>query len=934
MDYITNSLDTKINLLKSYGKNQKRELALYYQVRLEYLLIFITAYLWNKNLDKIEISSREFVIDKIQRPTIGDIISICRKLDIEKEIFGISKVNQSIQNYPNIRNSFLGHGYTFDDGLDELLGLLNQLYIDITSKKPSRSNILNEKFDLVVVTNFENGNFNGARYLSAERTYTPWICSQKVFDFQINNVYATHGLYDYFRLSPFIDIDGNEKIFIYSCIEERLLGQAKYNQIFETSNFLKEWEDFAQLTIEMNQSKRKSSNGTILNKFENNYKKYIPLKIKEKLRTFLIENKASVCATVWGHGGVGKTATVQSICEDLSKEEKYKKQFNYIIFLTAKDRKFNFENGEIEEIFFDERVDSLESILQKVNQILFDEPLTDFKKVKYFEGRLLLVLDDFETFSAEEKPRIIDFINQLNINHHKVIITTRADIRIGDQLQTNELSEEETLEFLREIIPIEFSNKIDIAKFDETFKVGDRHKQVYEITSGRPIFIFQFAHLYAAHQHEIDKILQYNLRSYSSAVKFLYERIYDYLSDDAKRVFVILAKLVVIEDDLSHVLGKAKYVLNWEHEEERFNNAVDELIKLKIIEVKESDIYHIYSKEIWQIMLNYYKCFPQNTKELWEDRLVRVGREKNPVEQALLIDADKTRLFGDEKEVTEAYNRVLTRVNCSKSTKLLALLNLGEYLFNDLGKKADAINTFTGYIWLFNDECIFIKMYATYLWSSSEIGTDDNLKANRYKAIKVLLEHLAKELNLNDNLSLEMFAMLITFQATYYLTNMEDLKTKLDYKEIRSSQYRSECKHQLEKLAEVQEHGQMLFDSARQINFVESKIPTSIKTRIITALLHCVEICEKLNKLEEAENICLFAFSNFKDSFTQHFYERFKKIYVSQNKSEHKAYEIYKNRVLQGQGGGTISINETKLPKTRDVLVIKKLTLKKPGMLR
>lgn len=919
MDYVITRIEKKITLLKSL--NQQREICLFYQVRLEYILVFILSYLWNKNFDSLEVDDKEYIISKVFRPTIGDIFSICRKLDVKKEIFKVNKIYRSLEKYTHVRNSFLGHGYTFADGVEDLSDKLSELYEEIISSNTKKLTVLTKKNDLVLVTAINKDTASGVRFLCEESSFSPWVCSRKVFDFKLDNIYGSFDPYNYFRLSPFIDISFDEEIFLYCSVQERLLGQLKYNQLFKTKQIYKEWEEFCDLKIDIDEFREKSSNGTILNTFVNNYKKYIPLKIKEKVSRFLLEDKASVSATVWGHGGVGKTATIQSVCEDLANVDKYRnKIFDYIIFLTAKDRKFNFETGEVEDILSDERVESLESIVQKINKILFDEPTNSVEDILNYQGKLLLVIDDFETFSSEEKTRITEFIRKLNINNHKVVITTRADLRIGEQITTNELSEEETLNFLLELIPIEFPQKIIVSDVEKTLRHNDRYKTVFEITGGRPLFIFQFAHLYAANQNFPDKILQYDIKAYGSATKFLFERVYEYLSPDAKKLFVIIGKLVQ-SDDLSHLIGKAKFVLSMEHDEDRFNSAVEELIKLKIIEVREGDVFHIYSKEIWQIMINYYQQFDEPVRENWGIRLERVGYDKNSVEQSLLQRADVSRVSGSESEVINAYNQLLNRVSCPQNIKLLALLNLGAYLFNDRGKIEEAIKLFEDKAPVFAKSGNFIKMYATYLWTTKEY---------RRRAIKILIEYFVdKESFFQENIDLELYGLWITYHSSLIIAEIDELASEKEYRSIIKSVYNEQLKEKERILLEIYKKGRILFDHIKRLEIDDGKISTTARMSSINGLLYLTEVCIRLKEFDAAENICLYAFEKFPENAMEQFYSKFKKLYVSQNKFSHSAYNIYKE-FLKAKNKNIINFEQVKIPKIGQVRVIKLPNSAKP----
>lgn len=80
--------------------------------------------------------------------------------------------------------------------------------------------------------------------------------------------------------------------------------------------------------------KRKSYNGTVINSFTNNYTKYIDVGLTSKILNFLTQNNSSVYATLWGHGGVGKTASIQYVCNMLCQSRE--KKFDYIVFYQLK----------------------------------------------------------------------------------------------------------------------------------------------------------------------------------------------------------------------------------------------------------------------------------------------------------------------------------------------------------------------------------------------------------------------------------------------------------------------------------------------------------------------------------------------------------------------------------------------------------------------
>lgn len=316
MDYIRRQIDERIHLLQATGLNNV-DLKVHYQSRFEFVLVYLLAYLWNKNISKLDESTKEQVFQDVIKPSIGTIVKLCRILDVDKEILKDGRLSMSLEKYPNLRNELLGHGFSFEDS--DATTKLNELYDSVLTANLSA---LKAKVDLIDVKSFDGNLYKGINYKN-DGSPTAWSCSKHIFSFELNSLYGSIDINQYFRLSPFIEILGyGKEIYFFNSIEEKLLGKVRYNRLLETGVYKKEWTEFIELNVIEDGVKIKTSNGTILNAFENNYKKYIDIGIKKKVYEFLTKNKASVCATVWGHGGVGKTATIQSVCDDLANGEK------------------------------------------------------------------------------------------------------------------------------------------------------------------------------------------------------------------------------------------------------------------------------------------------------------------------------------------------------------------------------------------------------------------------------------------------------------------------------------------------------------------------------------------------------------------------------------------------------------------------------------
>lgn len=847
VDIIISKLNKKISFLE---KSQKPDSSLipYYQTKIEYYLILILAYLWNKNYQSLEVDLKERILDLIIQPTLGQVFEMCRNLDSkEKEILN-KKANKIFDKYLYIRNHKIGHGYTYEDGLQKLKLDFKALISDLESNLSIK--LIDQNIDFILVENVAKKVYSGIAYRS-NGDYEPWSCPEKIQDFATGNLYILNERGDYFRVSPFIKIDSEDDYFLFNKIQERLTGKVKYNQIVKTGNTFFEWSDFVNLNVEEDGSRRKSINKTIINTFENNYSKYIDLGlIKEKIRKFVLDNKASVAATVWGHGGVGKTATIQYICEELLNSTQ--KIFDYIIFLSAKDRYYDYLTGTIQSI--ESKINSFESLIKKINYVIFSEEKYDLDKILEFEGQLFLVIDDYETFLAEDKKKIEDFIRRLDINHHKVVVTTRANLILGHEIQINELSPEETKRFLVRLQEIEFPN---VKPFDESELTEDKVSIIHKITSGRPLFIFQFAYVTA--QRGIPSALGTDYKIGEVAVDFLYGRIFEYLSPTAQNIFVIMGLLTADDNgDLTNLIEKVKYILNLEHKEDVFQAAITELEKLRIVEIIDSKFFKVYSHEIQSIMLKYYQASKENFRRGVSQRLTQISRDKGlDNEWALLSNANNSRYSKNEAEVVTNYRQILNRPSCPHDAKLQAIINLGSYLFTERGKKELAIQTMEDYSSQYLDDPQFIKMYSTYTWS---LGS----RSHREKSIQILLDYFSKrkERSLSKDINLELLGNLLTNRAIYWIDHREETKYQYSYEEISVNEFRERQKNEKEQFKDIYKNqGIIVFNFLRNHNINE--ISSGARQNAIAGVYQFVNICIRLKRYDIGRDVCQFALKKF-----------------------------------------------------------------------
>jgi hypothetical protein len=868
MNYILSQINRKIDFLRSDG--QKSDLKIYYQTKFEYSLIYILSYLWNKNWDRIGIDDREYIINCILKPSIGTIVSIIRKLDIDNEFFGnkkLKKLTQFVDDYPNFRNEKIGHGFSFEDDTENYLSFFESFFDIIQAPE---TNIIFSDVDLVKVTKEECDFYKGILFKPDGATYLAWTCPKGIYHFSVNEIYIFTSSNEYHRLSPFIIIESESEFFTFCAIEEKLTGRTKYNRLLKTAFFTIEIKEFEKLSISTDNTKRKSANGTVINLFDNNFKKYIDIGITKNIIDFLEKNRASVFATIWGHGGVGKTASIQRVCEILCNQER--KIFDYIIFLSAKDRYYNYYQGKVNPII--DGISTLEDIITRINLIIFNNPIVDLDLIKNYTGKLLIIIDDFETFSKDEKGKVISFIKQLDINHHKVVLTTRAATLItGEEIQTKELNEEESIIFLQEAIKNEIPS-FNIDQLLKELKNKDIRKKVFKITSGRPLFLLQLA-IFSAQKGTLNDSLNTEIKSTKEAINFLYDRLYDYLSIDAKNMFLGIS-LLVEENDLSGLIGNLKFILSKEEKEDEFQNSLNELIKLKIIVLEDKDFFKVYSPEIYKLMQLYYQNKGSEYDGNITNRFNLINTEKGaPTEIALLENADASRLIETETEVENKYRYILNRDKTPYNIKRAALLSFAKYLITQKDKIQKALKLYQDYFQIFRRDPIYIENYASSAWI-------ENTSSTKYLAIQIIQDFFTTKPKLDQETYLELLGMLTTYKTIVLVSERDEIKNQLKFNEITKSNYDILRKEQKERFKESFKYpGGHLFNVIKDIDLMS--LTPSCRNLVLDGLTHFVEITIRNNKLDVGKEVCYKIINEMPQNYQNAFIYKLNKIAFIEN---------------------------------------------------
>ncbi|HEY9005817.1 MAG TPA: NB-ARC domain-containing protein [Ohtaekwangia sp.] len=871
MDYILHLIEKKIKRFEGTAGSK-----IYHQVRVEYAFNLLLAYFWNKNFEELGISdfvAQGNIIKEIQRPSIGTIASIIEKLDLDKEIEKSKLEGTALTEYAELRNDLIGHGYSFEDDLENYASSFDKWYETLLGLQIP---ILSRKTNLIACEGYneQTEDYLGTIYDSDGDENSNWKCPREIFEFEIGNIYASYETNIYFRISPFIHIEPRvDSIYIYRSVQQLLLGKLRYNRIDKSDgDYTKCWKEFE--FIANNGIVKKQPNGCIINIFTANYKRYIEIgSIKDKIYEFLTgkEKGSSVCVTLWGHGGNGKTATAQKICEELSLNEK--RPFEFIIFLSAKDRELNKYTGKISSISGENRITSFEDLIEKINQLLFSIQSADTSKIISEKSKILFVIDDYETFEDIDKEQITNFIKQLNLNYHKVIITTRNSfLKIGDDIQTNELSANDTIHFLIEILANEHNyTALNLKEVERELQKPETKKEVHRITLGKPIEIIRFVNCFIQKGKFTEEFLREmkKVNSRSERIEFLYGRNYKQLSGDkiAQDIFVVIG-LLTPSESLSSLVSHIKLILGNKDEDENenaFNLALDKLVKLRLIEIDDDGSYKVDSKDILEIMKSEYDKrdpnFKSRTKAIYDRIKSYISSD---TDKALLNHVKSLRHQSNPETTIQQYKEIIRQGrDFSYEIKQEALFDLGDFLFNHRGDKEAAVKLFDEYsdkFYSFN----LVKRHASYTWS-----------INKDKAIKLLesfySKTLTKDITLNKHQRVHLLGLIVMREGQFWNDKFE-----------REFSKRQQIKEELSRINRA--YGHLLISNLKSLgNNIQKDLNSEELFDISLALESFVDLSFRIYNKSLALEVCELVLKNFPEKFNTRFKKKKEKLLGQRN---------------------------------------------------
>lgn len=629
MDYILSRIEKEIEL-GEYEEERICQINLY-RVWFEYVIVSLFSILYNmfgrENKNLID----QIIDDLNKGASAGKLLQYCIRMDTGKVLL-TDELKDKLFEYTRIRN--IGWGHSFSCQKEDYDNFSNQLSELFHSLKCLKHPTLENKQRFYKINKIDGKRYFGIRYEhDGQREKFEMESSSVSFD--IDNVYSLDLMYDcepidyskFQRVSPFIDLKG-EHVYFVDKIKRKNVGQIHYHHLFqkEEKTYTRDWPELVFNKPDPESKIIEMDNGTIINKFERNYSKFvdeIAVHIIQKITEFL-ENKSSDLAVVRGMGGIGKTAIVQKLCNDLSEDANH--PFSYIIFLTAKKRSFDYKEGVLRDLLRDEKkqsnyVSSFEDVQRELREIFEISEETDGNSFcfKSNKEKILLVIDDFESFNESDSEKITNAIKELNAIYHKVIITTRdQNVSSNNDIRTTHLSEKESILFLQEIHSFSESERKKLE--DENVR-----KAIYKGTNGYPIVLLHLSEV--IYRKGFDNSVGEDFINSSNVFDYMYGNMYETLSPYARELFCIMGLFLKEPSNsnmgvLSGSIDDLRTVFAEEEDEDTkldFKKALNDLKEYRILTTDDNS-FTITTPLIIKLMREQCKKSSPSLQKTWKAR--------------------------------------------------------------------------------------------------------------------------------------------------------------------------------------------------------------------------------------------------------------------------------------------------------------------------
>lgn len=614
MDIITKELNDKI---EQYEFGEKTtDVACFKKIRMDYFLMLTIAAAWDLKKSSMDNEGILEVMDCLNRPEVGKLISICRKFHIDSRIVNI------FDSYKEGRNLRFAHT-TFDEIEAERLNsecqkcwdaLVRLQRIDDKDSETIR-NLYQGENDLyyiavvkpdgeMLVRQF--GSKNSARKIK-KIDFKAWL-SNKDNDITEGDLFIlVNG--QYIKISPFIMYNDEEELFMMLMdIEKSPLPAFKMAYIYRTKyarESAKYLDDFPKelKSYFPEEAKKNCRNGIYLNRFsqyslfEQEYYKDVHSDVQKQLDSFISGNMAY--GAVRGVGGVGKTSAVFMWMNRIMNNEggildRIRQKFNLrkIIFLSAKTKIYSREiNATNLSNFYDVKSDvgNYRDIVETIyaifhtmegKNIQFDDKVDYIKNYSNQSHAVLIIIDDYESLPLESRNEIQQLKDSLKPDTIKMLITTRFISKESKDITVNSLNQDEC------------AKMTDYIFGSDKWREDLPEKKMHELTGGLPLLIWYAKAFFKAGQLTDERLKKGFSGPAEGLENYLFDNFVQCFEDKFTKNFLMIAARYYDLHRVMQISGEIAVFLcleepkEYKAEDEEFY--FRELTDLKLISINKS----------------------------------------------------------------------------------------------------------------------------------------------------------------------------------------------------------------------------------------------------------------------------------------------------------------------------------------------------------
>ncbi len=880
MDYFTKQLDEEINsklygirlsIAANNGPRGSMEALNLVRAKIEYGLVFQLAVLWHANVDSFRnTSQRVDFLEKLIKPPLGVLWRLLKDLNkLNKKHHGFEYTIAGGM-YLDPRNEILGHGWTFteEEAYNQLMGAGDfGGFLNICNELYDSSDILKDNYLIIQPDQIYATEIIGASFTN-DGAIQDWQYSNNMSQFTLYDVFGYNlNKHEYIHLSPFICLDRHQMrrqrlCRVFQGVADPVLGKAKYNTLFESDLWTQIYDEFKH--AQQINGVGYGANGIKYNEYETSYNKYIAhdyhIRYISSIENFL-DKKSTVTLTLQGQGGLGKTALIQYILGKIisGQSKTLSQNFDCIIFCTAKTIRYDVALQTVAEYSYKGYTASYEDILQLINRMLEAYHSNDVKQMEHkvinSDSKFILVIDDFESFSEIERTKIATFVGRLDVNKHKVIITTRIAnfYAIGEERPMTHLSPSDTMIFLQQYL----------ADKNSSLTISPHlHQVIHDMTTGNSLFVIQLAELML--QFGIENAMAQRPGQRDKDIKFLYGKIYDSLTPLAQKIFVVMGGMVN-NRNLSNLIEKLRFVVEAEMND-AFDVSLQKLVRMHIIKIPNDKVFEVYNEQIWNIMRGFWDGLNQDQKKKYENTINKIEASRTDLDlnNALLQNLKLREQSEALADVIEEYRSILLRPddNCPLDVKLVAINNLLDYLNSNL-QVSMLIKICREFKNQYESHYVFVKRYAEIFWNiglgSYKVKLELRNAAYISESFNIIISYLAISNNNTSKFNidaLELRGVLVERLCIDYLRqsslqrqDRRDPSTEVSFKEKQRADF-----------YKIRDEGQKLFRLCQGIDIDIAQIQTdeSLNNAISKALYQYAYLSNTRYQFEEVIQIVDF----------------------------------------------------------------------------